>query len=222
MTATPGEPASPGDARVADDGRSRVLDAAVECILDTGYRKASTNEIARRAGVTWGALQYHFGSREALFLAVLTERWHALQVTLADASIEGATLEARLACVLDALATYYGQPAHLAQLQILLDLSRNPDTSAETRAAVAEHGRLLVQAWEPLFAAALGDAACDRDLVRYAFTVLRGYLTGYVVASSISDIPDDRVVRDLLVRGVAAAIREEATIRGLALPDGTP
>ena len=40
----------------------RVLDAVVRTILEVGYYKASSNEIARRAGVTWGAIQHLFGS----------------------------------------------------------------------------------------------------------------------------------------------------------------
>jgi len=43
--------------------RRKVLDAVVESVLDVGYYKASSNEIARRAGVTWGAIQHLFGSR---------------------------------------------------------------------------------------------------------------------------------------------------------------
>ena len=50
--------------------RGRVVDAAIECILDEGFYRASSNKIAKRAGVTWGVIQYHFGTREALMLAV--------------------------------------------------------------------------------------------------------------------------------------------------------
>src|SRR5882757_6476754 len=59
--------------------RARVLDAVVESILDKGYYRTSSNEIARRAGVTWGTLQHQFGSRELLLLEVLNQRWHDLQ-----------------------------------------------------------------------------------------------------------------------------------------------
>ncbi len=141
---------------------------------------------------------------------------------MAEAEVAGATLEDRLHAVLAVLAGYYGQPEHLAQVQILLDLVRNPRTSAETRRAVEAHGRQLTRAWRPLFAEALGAAAEDDDLVRYAFTALRGYLVGHVIASSIAEVRSDRVTRDLLVRGVAAAVRSEAAAgarRGLQVVD---
>ncbi len=57
-----------------NDTRARVIKAATECIIELGfYRGSSTNEIARRAGVTWGVIQWYFGNREGLMLAVLEE-----------------------------------------------------------------------------------------------------------------------------------------------------
>jgi AcrR family transcriptional regulator len=197
--------------------RRRVLDAAIESILQNGYYQTSSNEIARRAGVTWGALQHQFGTREALLLEVVNDRWRQLQEGVANAEIRGDTLEERLHAVLKVLSDHYGSPEHLAHIQILLDLTHNPNTSAETREAVAEHGRQLSRAWQPLFSRALGDAAGEEDLVRYAFITLRGYLLGGLIARSIAETRSDRLPRELLVRGVAAAVRSEASARGIAL-----
>jgi AcrR family transcriptional regulator len=197
--------------------RQRVLDAAVATVLERGYYHASTNEIARRAGVTWGALQHQFGTREALLLEVLNDRWRRLQEEMTTAEITGDTLEDRLRAVLDVLSTHYAQSEHLVQLQILLDLTHNPDTSDDARRAVADHGRALNDAWQPLFVQALGPAARFTSLVAYAFLTLRGYLTGQLIASSIADTASDARQRDLLVRGVAAAIREDAATRGVEI-----
>lgn len=195
----------------------RVIDAAIESILENGYYHTSSNEIARRAGVTWGAIQHQFGTREGLLLEVLNDRWDRFQQCMATALVTGETLEQRLHSVLDVLALHYEQPEHLVQLQILLDLTQNPNTSTETRHAVAQHGERLTKAWQPLFVRALGDAAEEADLVIYAFSTLRGYLGGNIIASSISEQQDDAVPRDLLVRGVAAAITDEAARRGITI-----
>ena len=195
--------------------RRKVLDAVGESVLDVGYYKASSNEIARRAGVTWGAIQHLFGSREALMLDVLDDGWQRLHERVATAAITGVTLEDRLCEVLEVLASYYEQPSYIVQVQILLDLAKNPATSAETRAAIERHGQELSQAWQPLFAQALGDAAVYPEFSTYAFTALRGYLSSRVIAASITDVPDDTKARELLVRGVAAAIRDDAASRGV-------
>jgi AcrR family transcriptional regulator len=197
--------------------RRRVLDAAVACILEKGYYQASTNEIARTAGVTWGTLQHQFGSREALLLEVLKDRWARLLERISHPEVEGDTLEQRLDCVLELLASHYEQPEYLAMIQILLDLTRNPDTSKATRRAIARYGSDLTTAWQPLFAQALGEASGEADLVVYAFTTLRGYLAARLIASSIAETADDKVTRVLLVRGVAVAIRETAAARGIHL-----
>ena len=205
-------PGRPGRQRRSDGEitRARVLAATVESILAKGYYQTSSNEIARRAGVTWGTIQHQFGTREALLLEVMNDRWRRLQEQVATARVEGTSLEERLRSVLDILASHYAQPEHLAHLQILLDLSHDPKTSETTRQAIAVHGAELVQAWQPLFVQALGDAAADDELVRYAFVTLRGYLTGNLIASSITKTSADDVQREMLVGGVACAIRERA------------
>jgi AcrR family transcriptional regulator len=195
----------------------RVLDAAAECILQLGYYQASSNEIARRAGVTWGVIQHQFGTREGLLLAVLNDRWGAMEAHMASADVSGDTLEERLTHVFEVLEAHYGAPEHLVQLQILLDLSHNPKTSAEARSGVMAHGQKLSRAWVPLFESALGEAARETELVRYAFLTLRGYLQGGIISAHIADKPDDTVPRRLLIEGVAAAIRNEAERRGVRI-----
>ena len=216
MTITP--PGAAGSRVRRSDGEAtwrRVLDAAVECILARGYYRASSNEIARQAGVTWGVIQHQFGTREGLLLAVLNDRWAAMERHIEASRVSGATLEARIASVFDVLAEYYGKPPHLAQLQILLDLGANPQTSEETRLAVAAHGEALLHAWQPLFESALGEAASDVDLVRFAFLTLRAYLTNQMIAGRITQLPEDAAIRRMLISGVAAAITAEAAQRGL-------
>jgi AcrR family transcriptional regulator len=211
-----------GPRRRRSDGeatRARVLAAAVESILEIGYYQTSSNEIARRAGVTWGTIQHQFGTREALLLELLNERWAWLQERVATAAIEGATLEARLRAVLDVFAEYYSQPDHLAHMQILLDLSRAPDSSEAARRAVDAHGAELGRAWRPLFVQALGEAASDDELVRYVFLAFRGYLAGVLMGASLADKTEDTVERELLVRGVAAAVRQRAAEQGLSLEE---
>jgi AcrR family transcriptional regulator len=198
--------------------RQRVVEAAIASILEIGYYQSSSNEIARRAGVTWGVLQHQFGTREALLLAVVNDRWQQLQEIVADAEISGETLEDRLRGLLDVLEQHYGRPEHLATMQISLDLASNPSSSADTRDAVREHAQRLGRAWQPLCAQALGEAAADANLVRYAFTAMRGYLVGNLIASSFGRPRDDSIERDLLIQGIASSIGAGARQRGLPPP----
>jgi AcrR family transcriptional regulator len=195
--------------------RARVLQAAVRCILDVGYYQASSNAIAREAGVTWGTIQNQFGTREALLLDVLDEGLGTLDDHLANARVDGTNLEERLRSVLELLEAYYGRPEHLVFIQILLDLSADPGTSSSARRALQRHARSLTRIWEPLFVQAMGEAGRCSELAEYVFLTLRGYLTANLLVSRLQTVGHDPVVRDLLVKGVCWAVTERARELGL-------
>src|SRR3546814_2080073 len=56
-----------------ENTRSRVLAAAVECLHETGYAGASTLAVAKRAGVSRGALMKQFQSKATLFADLRSE-----------------------------------------------------------------------------------------------------------------------------------------------------
>ena len=64
-----------------------------------------------------------------------------LDRALADAVIEGDTLEARLTGFVDALWSYYRRPEFLAYLQVVLNLSHDPTAADSTRAALTTSER---------------------------------------------------------------------------------
>jgi AcrR family transcriptional regulator len=201
----------------AEATRRAVLDAAVRCILDVGYYQASSNAIAREAGVTWGTIQHQFGTREALLLEVLDEGLGQLDDHLANATVDGASLEDRLRSVLELLEAHYGQPEHLARIQILLDLSADPGTSSSARRALQKHTRLLAGISQPFFVQAMGDAGRNTQLAEYVFLTLRGFVTANLLLSRLQSLGHDPVVRDLLVKGVAGAVAERARELGLSV-----
>lgn len=205
-TGTGGAGAAVRRRRRGEATRRRVLDAVVRTVAEVGYYKASSNEIARQAGVTWGAIQHLFGSREEMMLEVVRDLRARFERQLGEARIEGSTLEERLCGVLAVLGEHYEDPAYLVQLQILLDLSVNPGMSARDRDAIR---RTLVPetnaAAQALFAQALGPAANEADLVAYTFATLQSYLAAQPIARIAAELPDTARTRSLLVRGRGCA-----------------
>lgn len=215
-----------GERRQRADGaqtRAKVLKAALDCIIEKGYYAASTNEIARHAGVTWGTLQHQFGTRENLLLEVMDMRWREFEASMESATITGDTLEARLGELFEILAKHYDGPAHVAHLQIGLDLASNPKVSDEARAAAdARLGRELSRAWLPLFRQVLGDEAASRRVVLSAiYLPLRGFLTGNAVWGRLS--PGTRKGKELseerrlLIEGIAWTVRRYCAEHDIAL-----
>jgi AcrR family transcriptional regulator len=203
--------------RSGEATRRRVMDAVVETVVEIGYYKASSNQIARRAGVTWGAIQHLFGSREQMMLAVAQDIQMAFKERVATAQIDGESLEERLDRIIDVLAEHYEDPSFLVEVQILLDLSVNPGLSADARdelrrTAVEEFTRTA----QPLFAQAIGAAAAEQDLVDYALATMVGHLESQQIALLASDRPAQSANRPMLVRALAAFLREEMAGRSPA------
>src|SRR3954447_597243 len=51
--------------------RARLLEAAIGCLADQGYQASTVAVVGEHAGVSRGAAQHHFPTREALFTAAL-------------------------------------------------------------------------------------------------------------------------------------------------------
>jgi AcrR family transcriptional regulator len=55
------------------DTKSRILDAAFRCLAASGYAALSVREIAKDAGVNHALINYYFGTKDRLVIAVLDE-----------------------------------------------------------------------------------------------------------------------------------------------------
>ena len=62
------------DTRVSGATKDRILDAAEALFVEHGFEATSLRALTTAAGVNLAAVNYHFGSKEELFQAVLTRR----------------------------------------------------------------------------------------------------------------------------------------------------
>jgi AcrR family transcriptional regulator len=99
--------------------RSRLLESAVTCLAELGWRGATVSVVAARAGVSRGATQHYFPTREDLFTAALD---HMAEVRLAEILREAARLPAggqhRTRDVVRLLVGLYTGPLFRAALQV--------------------------------------------------------------------------------------------------------
>ncbi len=58
--------------------KKRLLEATIDCLNELGYNKSGTVEIARRAGVSRGALMHHFPSKHDLIVATAEYHWNRI------------------------------------------------------------------------------------------------------------------------------------------------
>ena len=179
----------------------RILLATIDCILDRGFYRASSNEIARRAGMTWGAIQYYFGTREKLMLAALevfNAEFEATLDTALDTALDAALDAAResgtppdastadrLERIAALLAGQYGRAQYLASLQIILNLAHNPQTSTETAEAMERFEQTLSAKLTGLIADAIGPTA-GKATISLVFHAFRGLATSHLIDAETS------------------------------------
>jgi AcrR family transcriptional regulator len=190
-----------------------MLAAAVECILEEGYYRASSNRIAQRAGVTWGVIQYHFGTREQLLVAVARRGAEELVQVLTDAEILGSTTEERLDSLADVIWQHYRRPEFLVHVQVILNLSKDPRTSAETVRSLTEIERRVAAQWQRLVEQVLPEERRDADLGTVIFELIRGAAIG---EGLLEALPGNR--RRSATNGAARAALVRALTLLLAAP----
>ena len=95
----PARKAAPIDS-TSQDTKSRIIDAAEHLFMEHGFEATSLRSLTAAAGVNLAAVNYHFGSKEDLFQAVLTRRLDALNQERIDllARLEREAGERPIAC----------------------------------------------------------------------------------------------------------------------------
>jgi DNA-binding transcriptional regulator YbjK len=170
--ATPNKPASR-----SPDTRERLLRLTLELVGREGISALTNRRLAAAAGVSLGSLTYHFPSQEALLreslLLFVAEEVARLELIAAE--LRGRRPRpgaAEVAAEVQRIATAGAKrPEQVAELELHLQASRDPELQAASRRCFA--------AYEDLAAAAL-DALGVRDPQRHAGAVV-ALLTGFAV-----------------------------------------
>jgi len=99
--------------------RRRILDAVVASIAEVGFQRTTATEIARRAGVTWGAVQHHFGAKGGILEAVLEDTFERFEARLGDIPAD-APLERRVTLFVERAWEHFASPHFRSTFEILL------------------------------------------------------------------------------------------------------
>jgi AcrR family transcriptional regulator len=108
--------------------RRRLLETTVRCVATYGFPTSTVGFIAAEAGISRGAVQHHFRTREHLILAAL-EHMFAERVALLDAMPERDGPD-RVHAVVSDLVEAIGGELFRAALQVWTAASADPDLRA--------------------------------------------------------------------------------------------
>lgn len=129
----------------------RLLDAAIDTIVEVGYRNASTTEIAQRAGVSRGAQLHHFPTKADLVGAALS---HSMERRLAEYAVLVERVEpgrARVAAAIDELWSTFQTKDCAVWIEVAVAANRDPDLRPHVEAASDLHRRSVEDLFARLF-----------------------------------------------------------------------
>jgi len=180
--------------------RQRVIAAVVESIAEVGYQRTTATEIARRAGVTWGAVQHHFGDKDGILLVVLEASFERFAQIVGDTPPKESDLEERVALFVDRSWEHFGSPHYRSTLEILLNLSSALELSWQSE---------MLASWLDLWSAYFPECKSRRrrtiDLMRYTISVLSGLATTRMLEGAEASIRANELgfLKETLVREIA-------------------
>lgn len=139
--------------------RRALLDAARDVYAERGYDGTSVAQIARRAGMTTGAVYANFESKDDLLTTLLEERAIALTATLAERLQAEGTLAGRIEVLL-AWYSNRGQRESVGGGRLTFDLLRQSYDNPAVRRRLAA----IYQTARATAGAALRAEAAARDV----------------------------------------------------------
>jgi AcrR family transcriptional regulator len=165
--------------------RAALLDAARELIREHGFERTTLEAVARRAGMTTGAIYGNFRNRDELFVALGQKFWAPVKPTVKSGATFAEAMQALARATIAAVDER--RPAAIGRLTGLAYALQTPDLRAQvhevTRASY-ELGAAWLRSFPP------GDLPMPPDqLVRVIHALIEGLVVQRILTPDL--FPDD-------------------------------
>jgi AcrR family transcriptional regulator len=164
--------------------RGALLDATFDAIVELGYRGATTTEVARRAGVSLGALLHHFPTKADLIAAAVEHAFDRRQAEFREAMANLDPAADKLDASVDLLWSMFAGPTFIACLELWVAARSDPDLA---KCAVEVDRRFMTaskQMYTELFSAQDGTPDETHPLVglHLVYALLDGLAMSQLIA----------------------------------------
>jgi len=186
--------------------RESILDAALDCLVERGFARTATADVAERAGVSRGALLHHFPTRAGLLAATvehLAERRLAELRRMLDERTDGRD---EVGAAVDFVWSAYSDPTAYASLELLIAARTDDDLLANLRPVAARLDRSLQLGRREV----PPESPADRERAKALRNLVIAVMQGLAVTRIVED-------DDAHVDGVLGLLKE--LCRGLLPPD---
>jgi len=174
--------------------RAALLAATVDTLVERGYSAVTTSDVARRAGVSYGALLHHFPTKADLLCAavghLLDQRIAEFRKAMANLPPDTATRDGAI----DVLWSMFQGPTFTAWLELFVGARTEPELAAAVEQVDRTFGDTSVEIFRELFPE---ESAADPELPRIAVATLFTFLQGLALSELVAGcqpVPADSLI----------------------------
>lgn len=180
--------------------REALFAATIDCLVELGYARTTTREVAQRAGVSRGAQTHHFPTKTDLVVGAVEhlfgEQARAYRTAFEALPAESRTLDQAVGLLWEIVRG----PSYAAVLELTVAARTEPELQVVVHAMTAVLEQTMVELLGDLFPALADDARLARLVIDFGFTLVQG-----AAVSSYAGYGDpDHTIR--LVRTLAGLI----------------
>lgn len=154
--------------------RARLLDATIDCLLDLGYARTTTVEIARRARLSRGAQLHHFPTKTELVTAAVEHLFQRRQEEFRRAFADLPAGVDRWTAAIDLLWSMVSGPTFYAWLELLVAARTDADLRAQVHALSQRFIANVEETFRELFPAPTEPHPLFALAPTFAFSLLDG------------------------------------------------
>lgn len=195
--------------------RARLADAAIECLVERGYRGTTFVEVCRRAGLTRGAAHHHYRDLPALLHDAMRRLNEGLLRRGRPVMREIADTEKRVDAGIDVLWDVFSDRDFKAVVEIWVAQSHDPELRERLRSELDDYANHLAQGLARSFPELMHADSDALLMLQFAFLTLlgMGFANATIFSGDDPNQPDRmRAMLKKVVQREVAFIKEHGPV----------
>lgn len=153
--------------------RDRILESTIECLAEHGWQQTTTAMVAGRTGISRGALQHHFPTREDLFLTAVDHMFDAHHLGEMRVGADLTPGDDHFELIVSRILDYYASDIFKAALQVWTAGAAEPALAERIRPLEEKFARGVYDQVVALLRADVSDERTHR-LIQTTLDLARG------------------------------------------------
>jgi AcrR family transcriptional regulator len=179
--------------------RDALIHAAIDLIAERGYAAITTNLVADRAGVSRGALQHHFKSRDELIGAVMEQLRRGVSFRVDPAPLINRALQDRIDAIVEHYRAMCLSREYRAALNLWIGIDQDSALFGELRKQTRGGQEGTAEDWQAIFQDLEIDPTALRSIRRIVMGSIRGYEQRERVDTAGDWIGDSKVLKEMFL-----------------------